>query len=464
MLLTDREIEAARGAAVSGIGGDREMNERDMRPNKLLLWLLLLLIVPGYQNKAAADRRAEKCWAQEEKERQEEQASIDGQRKDVEVLEALKSFDAFWDFVISPKTDYVDRQAAAFEFAERSPRPFPIGRVLPKLMEARAALQEESWRSNWGLDRSPLSQMDLHYQAPQVFVLNGYEWHPPAAVGKYPCSLREKREAPWPWQVSVAIDGLLVKLREKAYPRKRVNREWLEALMAMPCESDRQAEGIVEAAPPAISADPVRVLGVLRNIALNPKFGYGGRDIGWYVGSFLYSDVAAAEKDRYLLDPKLAHTLIYDILENSPSAPARDSAGRHISRRFLRPGERVSPFPATEILLLSKKALHGNGEPNISALTYASMVYGLVDNPPERISEDPQRAAMAIEIHHNQAEVEKKLVGFKQWFELNSKELAARAATESAEINRIKDALSRVKKCSLSENSSERINAEQQDQ
>jgi len=376
----------------------------------------------------------------------EEQETALLARRSPALTEALKSYESWWKFLLSPETDYSDRRAAALQGQQL----FPI-QNLPLLMEIRRKLKAEQERSNWGLPMAPCVQYHWAYQMPSSFELLGVVWNPPAKIDKYPTTLELKRKAPWPWQVSIALEDLFWKLRRKWYPTDNLNsEEWLEAILKMPCETDRQAMDIVEAISPAIKADPTTTIAILRNIAFNPKFPGAAADISYSLGDYARPKCNgnSFDEERYVVDPKLVYAVVYDIFKNSPHERAREAAGRHIigyvkmRADFDNEGgcaEFTSPFPHMEKIVLIQQALKER------YLRYAFAVSRIVDHPPFELGD--KWDDLAIMKQNSPQERDGYLKKFKDWSDGNSEVLYRNAQAEAAEIEKIKEQLDKVTIC-----------------
>jgi hypothetical protein len=330
----------------------------------------------------------------------------------------------------------LDRLAAAYQGVEL----FDVSK-LPKILEILATLSEESKKTSWGIGMSPCTtahKFTLSRDKSEIRPLLDSTWIYPKENLKYPISIQEKNEAPWPWQVEQTLWIFLDEIISR-----NIDESWFNTLIKMPCERDSQANLIAYAIRRLIRVNPQLTLSIYRNILLNPKFieAHVLFDIPWDVGR---ATLKWLPNDK-TIDTKLAYAFIYDVLENSPNLSAKYSAESWIKKEIWHNAkdEPQLPFKSTVILFLSQKVLAEESSGNTNPLDRAFTVAKLAEKPPFAPGNDWGYGYYTSNDSNQRIKYLKK---FRDWFNEHSGEIKETAKEEAKEISIILDGL---KGCSL---------------
>jgi len=192
------------------------------------------------------------------------------------VQRALRSPLALWAFITSPATDYFERQLAV----DRGAPLISVDR-LPKILQARRELAHEFRLHRFAVDLPPpprdtaftpfrtLRTPREKIGSEVIRAILGHAFLVPAEWTDYPITDDEWRRAPWPLQVSVALNQLYATVARNG------DQTRTEAIaMKLPCDDYETARDVVELTtgyaqwhnyPSAL------MLGTWLNILENPK-------------------------------------------------------------------------------------------------------------------------------------------------------------------------------------------------
>ncbi len=314
---------------------------------------------------------------------------------------ALQSPESLWEFVTRPEPFYLERRAAA----RQSVLP---PEWLPKIW---AAIDEVRRQSNaFGIAVHPMSAAGrISWRRPEPGRILGHLWTPPAQLIEYPLTPEERERAPWPWQVGSALNDLKAPFfpGTAGAPRRASAREYLGVVLTMPCSTDDEALLFIEALTQFGGSFSPIVLGVLRNIAVNPNLPLAA----------LHASGAYVEENQYWDEPRaywLRYAGILAILRRSPHAAARDAAAHGVRElRVLRlDGDLYpQPVPAAAVLEMGDRAMAtdtGTDVRSLYALVFS--IAAAVDEPPFPVQSGPGSDPL---------EMTRSVRAFREWYEVH---------------------------------------------
>lgn len=378
------------------------------------------------------------------------------------VAAALRSPEALWAFVTSPRTRWADRTAASFRASpasRRSPRlDFdlePTGMVvygpapapprfvlplsyLPRVTGALRELRRERALHNWGWRFRAPSAWDHPSDtvAPPPFTgsrrrtILGHPWTVPEGEGLRPEGFGEDRAGPWPANVETSL-GIL--FNGFADPEHAV--EFYAAVARLPCEDLAEAAWLTtktEALARNARVVTADVVGLWRNMALHPTW---EPRPSWAEGVLAWLALTPGE-DAFWLEQALSVELV-----------THADMGR--LRRLVELRWWLVPDPANTVV---RPAL-----PHVTRLAVARRVDALPDSVPAA-----RRAAIASFVLRNldpaaadafppetsdAAEREAALAVYRAWFARNEPALARLAATQEARVAAARQAIHAVTTC-----------------
>jgi hypothetical protein len=229
---------------------------------------------------------------------------------------ALRSPDTLWSFVTSPEPMYLERRAAAIQGKGIIPVEW-----LPKVWRALGELRHEQRLHDFGLKPHPHSAAPYFgSRAPaSPHAILGHPWIPPAQPIDYPLTPQELELA-----LAMAGHGRLRDLNAGLTPGTYAPLErakadaYLAAVLTMPCDTDEEAQRLVEAVQGSSHYKTPAIMGVLRNIALNPAFTLASTHVS----------TTFADATRLWDDPRawpIGSAGVLDILKSTPHEHAREN-------------------------------------------------------------------------------------------------------------------------------------------
>jgi hypothetical protein len=350
------------------------------------------------------------------------------------IAQALRSADSLWAFVTLPEPFFLDRRAAARQGGKLIPLAW-----MPKLWRAIGELRREEALHNWGLDYPPVSAIARFNRSPKpphARTILEHLWTLPDTLTDYPLTPEERERAPWPWQVQQALWDLYAGLIPSTYsPLDRDQAEaYLAAVLTMPCNTDEEAQWIVDASQGSSHFKTPAIMAVLRNIAVNPKFPLAATR-----ASGMFADATRLWDDPQSWWIGYAGTL--DILRQAPKAVVDNAAywTRDLRLVFRDGSEQKRPLPAEVILQLSRLALDPKTGSDWTRLyVYAFSVLEALDQRPFQADRrmDPQSP-----------QVQERLIEFRDWYKGHTAELEALASEQKAGLETTKRLLDSFRKC-----------------
>ena len=188
----------------------------------------------------------------------------------------LSSPQALWAFITSPTTDYFERKVAVNRGAPVVPVEW-----LPKILAARRELAHESRLHLFAVDLRPPPRYTAFtpfrtLRTPRERIgsevnrtILGHSFLVPAVWTDYPITDDEWRRAPWPLQVSVALNELYV-----AVARNGDQTRTEAVAMKLPCNDYETARDLVDLTAGVAqwrSYPSAKMVGTWLNILENPK-------------------------------------------------------------------------------------------------------------------------------------------------------------------------------------------------
>ena len=349
--------------------------------------------------------------------------------------QALRSPERLWQFVTLPEPFYVERRAAAVQGRGSIPVEW-----VPRLWRAIGELRSEQQRHRWGLKSHPLSaamNLPSSIEPERQRRIFGHGWSVPDRPIEYPLTREEREQAPWPWQVQVALGDLYSGLIPNTYaPLERDKAEaYLAAVLTMPCTTDEEAQWFVEATQSSSHFKTPAIMAALRNIGVNPALPGAAAQV-----SGMYADAT-----RLWDDPRaywIGYAGILNILRKTPHAVAREGAAYqavHLREAFRDGAELRRPIPAAVILDMSRRGLTPDTGSEWKRLyTYVFSVVAALDEPPFQADRGMSPESPMVS---------QRLGEFRQWYEAQRSALEDLARQQQRELDEAERVLAGFEKC-----------------
>jgi hypothetical protein len=376
------------------------------------------------------------------------------------VTAALRSPEALWAFVTSPRTRWADRMAATFRTQPESrrlrqaegdirvsgmeiygPAPAPPRFVLPISYMPRVAaalweLRRERALHNWGWRfRAPTTwRYASDTVAPPPFTgdrrrtILGHPWTVPAGAGFRPEGFGAVRGGPWPAHVETVMEMLLEGFQDPERPA-----EFYAAAARLPCADIERARWLVDLtlgmARETHVVTPAAV-GVWRNLTLNPA------PPEWpaWDDDVMAPIVLSASEEAFWL----GQVLTVDVA----SIAGVERLRRAIRRVdwFASNGKIVRPGPPHAVHLALARAVDALPD-SASPIMRATLARELL----ARV--DPAAAATLPERFDDNRPSEAAFAAYRQWFARSQPALVRQAAAQEARLSAARRAMDAVTTC-----------------
>lgn len=345
------------------------------------------------------------------------------------LTKALSSPETLVKFITSPETAYADRKAAAFQGG----RDVPLSQMA-MILEERDELRAQERNTGWGLLpdlRNSVPQPPPSIAGPAVITVLGNAWQLPADRSPYPSTWEQQAKAPWPWQAEVALDDLFNWMTPRFGDGEGEYQRWLDAAMAMPCNTAAEASRFVEATTNVPHVSTLAVMSRWRRIAGDPKLREAAAEMANRIG----------EKVRLWKDDRAQGLVQLVILALLTQPAGRDRIVQNLWGESMRQqeqweqrdGQEVTkklPVPPTTALAICKLALDpATGDAATRLNCYAFSACSMVDDSPFNSLDELDAAS---------PEILPKLKQFEDWFARSRPALEKASKAEQPFLDRLR--------------------------
>jgi hypothetical protein len=352
---------------------------------------------------------------------------------------ALHDPEALLAFITRPDTPYRERLAATLRGAPIVPPEYA-----PRVVTMIGELRDELVVHWWGMKQHPHDSTfrmlvdPIPVDITRDGMVLGRKWQLPDRRVEYPTTFDEECGAPWPWQVQQCLPKLLIWMTPRAStssPLKTATSDtdrWLNACMAMPVESDRDARLFVEATLGGswFHVKSVPVMSRWLQIALDPAKPQSATMVGQEVAgaSVNWGDPRAKE---------IGEILIAEIIARSPHREARHRAAYGLS--LLRYNGHYSPprkegmEPTLAVHAACERATDRQDTEWNRLYVFAVAACKNLDDPPIQLDH--------FALKPDSPESKGFLARFDQWYGEHRQELSDRASKRRAELKTLIDEL-----------------------
>lgn len=217
---------------------------------------------------------------------------------------------ALFGYLTAADTPYIERRGAAVQGRLKGNQIFQLYKALQELHLAGS-------QGNFGVLPSPYEARPYFPNSQSKFSeILGQKFQPPQPKIAYPQTWEQQCQAPWPWQVQIA-------LREQQRTLVPHSQEeaatWLRNCLTFPQASDEECQLFADAILASSHWSSAEILERVRATALNPKRQQAALRVSSYPGRMapLWQQPLASE---------LCQAVVLDILQRSPHSGARQAA------------------------------------------------------------------------------------------------------------------------------------------